>query len=338
MKVYELQNSFGIDSLAIIERPEPTLLSPTQIVVRVRAVSLNYRDLLIVKGLYNPRMPLPRVPLSDGAGEVVAIGEAVTRVKVGDRVAGIFMQTWTGGEIRAEHRASALGGEIDGMFAEHVSLDEAGVVHIPEHFTFEEAATLPCAAVTVWNAFFASGNLKAGETVLVQGTGGVSLFALQFARLAGARVIITSSSNEKLDRASKLGASDGINYRNAPEWQRRVRELTNGRGVDHVIEVGGALTFNKSLGAVRTSGTVSMIGVLTGTSAEVSTASILHQSVRVQGIFVGSREMFEEMNRAIELHKLRPVIDRVFEFEEAREAFRHMEAGAHFGKIVVRIE
>ncbi|MBA3713686.1 MAG: NAD(P)-dependent alcohol dehydrogenase [Pyrinomonadaceae bacterium] len=337
MKVFELQNSFGIDSLTVVERDEPTPAAH-QVMVRVRAVSLNYRDLLMVKGLYNPRMPLPRVPMSDGAGEVVAVGDAVTRVKVGDRVAGIFMQTWTGGEMRAEHRASALGGEIDGMFAEYVALDEAGVVRVPEHFTYEEAATLPCAGVTAWNALFASGNLTAGETVLVQGTGGVSLFALQFARLAGARVIVTSSSNEKLDRALQLGASDGINYRDVPEWNKRVRELTGGRGVDYVVEVGGAGTLNKSLAAVRTSGTVSMIGVLTGISAEVSTAAILQQNVRVQGIFVGSREMFEEMNRAIELHKLRPVIDRVFEFDAAREAFRHMEAGAHFGKIVVRIE
>ena len=337
MKVFELQNSFGIDSLTVVERDEPTPAAH-QVMVRVRAVSLNYRDLLMVKGLYNPRMPLPRVPMSDGAGEVVAVGDAVTRVKVGDRVAGIFMQTWTGGEMRAEHRASALGGEIDGMFAEYVALDEAGVVRVPEHFTYEEAATLPCAGVTAWNALFASGNLTAGETVLVQGTGGVSLFALQFARLAGARVIVTSSSNEKLDRALQLGASDGINYRDVPEWNKRVRELTGGRGVDYVVEVGGAGTLNKSLAAIRTSGTVSMIGVLTGISAEVSTAAILQQNVRVQGIFVGSREMFEEMNRAIELHKLRPVIDRVFEFDAAREAFRHMEAGAHFGKIVVRIE
>ncbi|MDQ3252556.1 MAG: NAD(P)-dependent alcohol dehydrogenase [Acidobacteriota bacterium] len=337
MKVYELQNSFGIDSLNFVERDEPTPAAH-QVLVRVRAVSLNYRDLLIVKGLYNPRMHLPRVPMSDGAGEVVAVGEAVTRVKVGDRVAGIFMQTWTGGAMHAEHRASALGGEIDGMFAEYVALDEAGVVRVPEHLTYEEAATLACAAVTAWNALFVSGNLTAGETVLVQGTGGVSLFALQFAGLAGARVIVTSSSNEKLDRALQLGASDGINYHDVPEWHKRVRELTGGRGVDYVVEVGGAGTLNKSLAAVRTSGTVSMIGVLTGISAEVTTAAILHQSVRVQGIFVGSREMFEEMNRAIELHKLRPVIDRVFEFEAAREAFRHMEAGAHFGKIVVRIE
>ncbi|MDQ3648864.1 MAG: NAD(P)-dependent alcohol dehydrogenase [Acidobacteriota bacterium] len=337
MKVYELQNSFGIDSLNIVERDEPTPAAH-QVLVRVRAVSLNYRDLLIVKGLYNPRMQLPRVPMSDGAGEVVAVGEAVTRVNVGDRVTGIFMQTWMGGEMRAEHRASALGGELDGMFAEYVALDEAGVVLVPEHLTFEEAATLACAAVTAWNALFVSGNLTAGETVLVQGTGGVSLFALQFAGLAGARVIVTSSSNEKLDRALQLGASDGINYRDVPEWHKRVRELTDGRGVDYVVEVGGAGTLNKSLAAVRTSGTVSMIGVLTGISAEVTTAAILHQSVRVHGIFVGSREMFEEMNRAIELHKLRPVIDHVFEFEAAREAFRHMEAGAHFGKIVVRIE
>ncbi|MEJ7711874.1 MAG: NAD(P)-dependent alcohol dehydrogenase [Pyrinomonadaceae bacterium] len=245
------------------------------------------------------------------------------------------MQTWLGGEVTAAHSKSALGGAIDGMLAEYVLLHEDGVVHFPDHLSYEEAACLPCAAVTAWNALITQGKLGAGETVLVQGTGGVSIFALQFARMAGARVIATSSSDWKLERALQMGAHDGINYRAVTDWDRRARELTEGRGVDHIIEVGGAGTLNKSLGAIRVGGTVSMIGVLTGGSGEVKTSSILAKSVRVQGIYVGSREMFEAMNRAISLHQLKPVIDRVFPFERASEALRHMGSGAHFGKICI---
>jgi len=332
MKVLEIQDNFGLDSLKLAERPQP---QPGfgQVLVKVRAASLNYRDLMVVKGQYDPRMSLPRVPLSDGAGEVVAVGENVTRVKVGDRVAGIFMQTWIGGEVTPAYSKSALGGAIDGMLAEYVVLNEEGVVHVPEHLSYEEAATLPCAAVTAWNALVTQGRLTAGETVLVQGTGGVSLFALQFARALGARVIATSSSDEKLERALSLGASDGVNYRSVPEWDKRVRELTGGSGVDHVVEVGGAGTLNKSLGAVRMGGTISMIGVLTGGGGEINTISILMKSVRVHGIYVGSRVMFEAMNRAIALHNLKPVVDRVFPFEQAIDALKYMESGAHFGKI-----
>ena len=336
MRVYEIQSALGIDALTVTERDEPTP-APNQVIVRVRAVSLNYRDLSAVKGK-TPNLSLPLVPMSDGAGEIVAIGAEVSRVKVGDRVAGIFMQSFLDGELIEEYRASALGGALDGMFAEYVALDEQGVVQIPAHLSFEEAACLPCAGVTAWNALVTVGSIKSGDTVLVLGTGGVSLFALQFALAAGARVIATSSSDEKLERMRKLGASEGVNYRTTPEWGERVRELTDGRGVDHVVEVGGAGTLNQSLKAVRASGLVSLIGVLTGGSAEINTANILAQNIRVQGIYVGSRRMFKEMNRAIEINKIKPVIDRVFEFEEAQVAFRYMEAGAHFGKIVVRVE
>ncbi len=332
MKAFELQNGFGFDALKLVERAEPRP-GDKQILVRVRAASLNYRDMMVVKGQYDPRMSLPRVPLSDGAGEIVAVGENVKRVKVGDRVAGIFMQTWLGGEVTPAHSKSALGGAIDGMLAEYVVLDEDGVVNVPDHLSYEEAATLPCAAVTAWNALVTQGRLTAGETVLVQGTGGVSLFALQFAKTLGARVIATSSSDEKLERARSLGASDGINYRSVPEWDKRVRELTGGGGVDHVVEVGGAGTLNKSLGAVRVGGKISMIGVLTGGGGEINTISILMKSVRVHGIYVGSREMFEAMNRAIALHNLKPVVDRIFPFEQAIDALKYMESGAHFGKI-----
>ena len=335
MKAFEIQNKFGLDSLTLTERPDPKP-SYGQVLIKLRSLSLNYRDLMVVKGLYNPKLPLPLIPFSDGVGEVVAVGEGVTRVNIGDRVAGIFFQKWLAGELTAEKAESALGGAIEGMLAEYVVLHEDGVVHVPEHLTDEEAASLPCAAVTAWNALFTSGGLKAGDTVLIQGTGGVSIFALQFALLAGARVIATSSSNEKLERVLQLGASDGINYKQTPDWGKKVRELTAGGGVDYVVEVGGAGTLTESLRAVRYGGQISLIGVLTGGSAEINTASILMKNVKVQGIYVGSREMFEAMNSAIALHKLHPVCDRVFPFHEAPEALKYMETGSHFGKICIR--
>ncbi|MBD2306053.1 NAD(P)-dependent alcohol dehydrogenase [Chroococcidiopsis sp. FACHB-1243] len=336
MKVYEIQNSFGLDSLNIAERPDP---SPSygQVLIKIRAVSLNYRDLMVVKGLYNPNIPLPLIPFSDGAGEVVAVGEGVTRVKVGDRVAGIFFQDWIAGKLTAAKTNSALGGAIDGMLAEYVVLHEDGLVHVPAHLTDAEAATLPCAAVTAWNALFHSGNLKAGETILVQGTGGVSIFALQFAKIAGARVIATSSSDEKLEKVKQLGASEIINYKQAPQWGKNARELAAGEGVDLVVEVGGSGTLNESLRAVRIGGQISLIGVLSGGSGEISTVSMLMKSVCVQGIYVGSREMFEAMNQAITLHQIKPIVDRVFPFSEAREALKYMESGSHFGKICIQL-
>ena len=335
MKAFEIQNKFGLDSLTLTERPDPKP-SYGQVLIKLRSLSLNYRDLMVVKGLYNPKLPLPLIPFSDGVGEVVAVGEGVTRVNIGDRVAGIFFQKWLAGELTAEKAESALGGAIEGMLAEYVVLHEDGVVRVPEHLTDEEAASLPCAAVTAWNALFTSGSLKAGDTVLIQGTGGVSIFALQFALLAGARVIATSSSDEKLERVLQLGASDGINYKQTPDWGKKVRELTAGDGVDYVVEVGGAGTLTESLRAVRYGGQISLIGVLTGGSAEINTASILMKNVKVQGIYVGSREMFEAMNSAIALHKLHPVCDRVFPFHEAPEALKYMETGSHFGKICIR--
>ncbi len=335
MRVIELQNAFGIDNLTPAERPEPKP-GPGQVVLKMRAVSLNYRDLLVVKGAYNPKLRLPLVPLSDGVGEVAAVGEGVTRVKVGDRVAGIFMQKWLAGEVNEEMAKSSLGGGGTGMLAEYVALHEDGVVRVPNHLSDEEAATLPCAAVTAWHALVTEGGVKAGDTVVTQGTGGVSLFALQFARLLGARVLITSSSDTKLTRALEMGASDGINYKTTPEWDKKVRELTGDVGVDHVIELGGAGTLGRSLKAVRIGGRISLIGVLTG-GGEVNPMPALMKNVRIQGIYVGSREMFEAMNRAITLHRLRPVVDKVFSFEQAREAFRYLESAAHFGKIALHL-
>jgi NADPH:quinone reductase-like Zn-dependent oxidoreductase len=307
------------------------------VAVKVRATSLNFRDLMMIEGVYNPRVALPFVPLSDGAGDVTALGQGVSRFKDGDRVAGAFMPGWVGGRPNEAAARTALGGGGAGMLAQTVVLPAEGLVSIPEHLTFEEAATLPCAGVTAWHALVTEGRVKAGDTVLVQGTGGVSIFALQFARLNGARVILTSSSDEKLERAHTLGASDGINYKTTPDWDKTARALTGGEGVDHVVEVGGAGTLSRSLRAVKMGGSVSLIGVLTGGAAEVNTLPVLMKVVRVQGIYVGSRETFEAMNRAIALHRLRPVVDRVFPFDQARAAFEHLKSGAHFGKVVIRM-
>jgi NADPH:quinone reductase-like Zn-dependent oxidoreductase len=335
MKVWEMRDAFGVDNLRFTTRPEP-VAGHGQVLLRVRAVSLNYRDLLLVKGLYNPKLLLPLVPFSDGAGNVVAVGEGVTRVKVGDRVAGIFMQSWLAGELNAAAARSALGGERGGMLAEYVLLDEDGVVPIPGHLSYEEAAALPCAGVTAWHATIERG-LRPGERVLLLGTGGVSIFALQFSLMAGASVIIISSRDEKLTRAKGLGASHGINYRDMPEWGEKVRELTGGEGVDLVVEVGGAGTLPQSLKAVRTGGRISLIGVLSGTEGRVNPLPVVMKKIALQGIFVGSREMFESMNRAVSAGRLRPVVDRVFPFEEVKGALRYMEEGAHFGKICVSL-
>ena len=335
MRVFEIRDTFGIDNLKLAERQEAAL-GPGLARVRVRATSLNYRDLMTVKhgGARGVRLPL--IPLSDGAGEVVEGGPGVSRVMPGDRVMGIFMQTWLAGEPTQAHTQSALGGAIDGMLAEQVVLHEDGLVHVPDYLSYEEAATLPCAAVTAWQGLMTKGGLQAGDTVLVLGTGGVSIFALQFAAMAGARALITSSSDAKLEQARQLGAAACINYRTTPDWEKRVLELTDGVGVDHVVEVGGVGTLEKSLQAVRIGGTVSLIGVLTG-SGTVDPMAILRKSIRMQGIYVGSRAMFEAMNRALSLHTLRPVIDRTFAFEEARQALSYMESAAHFGKIVVTL-
>lgn len=334
MQAYEIQQ-FGVENLALTEREKPQPQA-NEVLVHLRAASLNYRDLMIVKGFYNPKLKMPVVPLSDGAGEVVAVGESVTKWKIGDRVCPIFMQGWTDGTIDFQKARTALGGDTDGVLREFGAFDENGLVRIPDFLSFEEAATLPCAAVTVYNALFCSGSLKPDDTVLLQGTGGVSIFALQFAGVYGCRTIITSSSDGKLKRAKDLGADDFVNYKQTPDWDRAVLDLTEKRGVDHVVEVGGAGTLQKSLNAVRMGGHIAVIGILSG-KGEFNPASILMKAVKLQGIFVGSRQMFEDMNRLICQHSLKPVVDKIFEFEEAREALKYMESGAHFGKIVVKI-
>ncbi len=334
MKAYEIQQ-FGIENLALVERDEPDL-NETEVLVKFHAASLNYRDLMMVKGAYNPRLKMPLVPFSDGAGEVVAVGEKASKWKTGDRVSPIFMQGWMDGAISFEKARTALGGDRDGVLREFGAFDETGLVRIPDHFSYEEAATLPCAAVTAYHALFESGNLHPSNSVLLQGTGGVSIFALQLASVYGSRTIITSSSDEKLERAQSLGAADLINYREREDWDKAVQELTERRGVDHVVEVGGAGTLQKSLSAVRMGGHVALIGALSG-SGEINPISIFMKLVKLQGIFVGSRQMFEQMNLLLCQHyHIKPVIDKTFEFGEVREALKHMEAGAHFGKIVVK--
>jgi NADPH:quinone reductase-like Zn-dependent oxidoreductase len=326
--------SFGIENLELATLPDPQPRHG-EVLVKVHAVSLNYRDLMVVTGKYNPKMRLPRIPASDGAGEVVAVGEGVTRVRVGDRVAGIFMQNWIDGSPDAAKIRGALGGDIDGMLAEYVILREDGVVTVPQHLSFEEAATLPCAAVTAWNAIVRAGHVKPGDTVVIQGTGGVSIFALQFAKLLGARVLGTSSSDEKLDRARTLGLDAAFNYRSNPDWDKWVIEQTGGRGADLIIEVGGAGTFSRSLRAVCIGGVIAQIGVLTQSASPVEIPLILHQQINLRGIYVGSRADFEQMNRAIAQHSLKPTIDEVFTFDRLPDALRRMEAAAHFGKLVV---
>jgi NADPH:quinone reductase-like Zn-dependent oxidoreductase len=333
---------FGVDHLKRVELPM-LQIAPGMVLIKVRAVSLNYRDLMMVKGFYNPKMALPRIPCSDGAGEVAAIGEGVSRARVGDRVCGIFMQRWLDGPPTAERSKAALGGDVDGMLAEYVLLAEDGVVLFPEHLSYEEAATLPCAGVTAWNALHHAGEQAnpalPGDTIVIQGTGGVSIFALQFAKLLGARVIGTSSSEEKLIRAYGLGLDAGCNYKEHPEWSKWVVEVTEGRGADRIIEVGGAGTFGQSLRAARVGGVIAQIGILSGaaTSEPLALTPILHKQLRVQGIYVGSRTMFEQMNAAITMARLHPAVDRVFGFDQAREAFLHMESASHFGKIVIRM-
>jgi len=337
MRAYQLpKGGAGIDALVKIERPNPKP-AYRQVLVKVAACSLNFRDLGIVRGTYRVPVPDNIVPLSDGAGEVVEVGAGVRRVKAGDKVAGCFFQRWSGGEPVPDVHATALGGGIDGMLAEYVVLEEDGVVKIPAHLSLEEGATLPCAAVTVWHAMMEHAKLIAGQTVLLQGTGGVSIFGLQLARAMGIQAVITSSSDDKLAKAKKLGANHTVNYKTTPDWEKSAMEFTGGRGVDHVVEVGGQGTLTRSFGALRVGGKISMIGNLGGAATELNPGLIMGRRANVQGISVGSTQMFEALNRALAANAIKPVIDKVFGFDDAIAAYKHMAAGAHFGKIVIRV-
>lgn len=334
MRAWQLANAFGLENLALIDLPDPGAPGPGQVRVRLEAASLNYRDLLMVRGFYNPRQPLPLIPCSDGAGVVEAVGPGVTRAAVGDLVALTFVQGWVAGEPTRELLGRTLGGPLDGTLREVVVLDESGVVRAPRGYSAIEAATLPCAALTAWSALHTWGALMPGQTVLVLGTGGVSVFALQLARAAGARVIVTSSSDDKLQRALHMGAHATINYRTTPDWAREAVKLTGGRGVDLVVEVGGAGTFDQSVRALRPGGNMALIGVLAG-PAEVNLTRVLMANIRVQGIIVGHREGFEQLVRAVELHQIRPVVDAVYPMASLPKAFDALAGQGHFGKIAI---
>jgi NADPH:quinone reductase-like Zn-dependent oxidoreductase len=335
MKEFEIRDGFGLDHVVMAEREVPAP-GPGRVLVKMRAVSLNARDLGVIDGFYYPDMKFPLIPVSDGVGEVAALGEGASRFRVGDRVCATFSQRWISGEPTKEWLDGLLGGPLDGLLAEYVVLHEDGLVRVPEHLTDAEAASLPCAGVTAWQAVVTEGRVKAGDVVVVQGTGGVALFALQFAKLHGASVIVTSGSDEKLERVMRLGADYGINWRKTPEWDRAVLEWTGGRGADHVVDLGGASTLNRSVSACRFGGRVSLVGFLSGPEVrDFRLVPAFQKRIRLQGINVGSRDMFEAMNRAIGKSGLRPVIDRTFPFEEAVEALRYLAKGAHFGKVCI---
>jgi len=325
----------GIDGLKLNELPVPEPKAG-EILVKMTAASLNYRDLLVINGVESWKPISPRIPISDGVGEVVSVGDSVSRWKVGDRVAGLFLPKWLDGTLTAEKYVSPLGGAAaDGVLAEYVVFYEQAVVKAPDNLSDAETATLPVAALTAWHAVARRSQVQKGETVLIQGTGGVSLFALQFVHALGAQPLVISSSDEKLERAKTMGASATINYKKFPAWEEQIIELTGGKGVDHVIETVGGENLNRSLNAIKLSGTISFIGLIAGLSAPINTYQFVTKNVQIHGIETGSREMFEEMNRFIERHDLKPVIDKTFAFDEIREALRYLESGTHFGKVTI---
>ncbi|MEQ8762985.1 MAG: NAD(P)-dependent alcohol dehydrogenase [Planctomycetota bacterium] len=335
MRFFEL-TEFGLENLQIreAETPEP---GPGQVKVRIQALSLNYRDILVIRGHYNPKLKLPTVPISDAAGVVEATGEGVLNLRRGDRVMSHFISGWQEGRYRGEYLSTTLGTPGPGLAAEEIVLPETALVPCPEGYEPQEAATLPIAALTAWSALVTEGRLEKGQTVLTLGTGGVSIFALQIAKAMGATVIITSSSHEKLERARALGADVGIHYVEEPAWEKKVLEATSGRGVDVVVENGGAKTLTQSLKATAAGGTVALLGALTGLQAEINIAPIPMKRIRVAGVLVDSRAAFEKMVDFLSTHRIRPVIDRTFDFEELPAALEHMAGGRHFGKIVVRV-
>ena len=332
MRAYELQNAVGIENLKLVDRDVPKA-GAGEVVVRLKAASLNYRDLAIVSYMGGK---FPFVPLSDGAGEIVEVGAGVKRVKVGDRVAPSFFPHWLSGDPTPAGLA-ALGSPYDGCASDYLKVSADGVTLSPKNLSHEEVACLPCAALTAWRGLVVEGKMKSGDTVLVQGTGGVSIFALQFAKAAGARVIVTSSSDEKLERARALGADEFINYKKTPNWAAEARKLTGGRGVDHVVEVGGADTFPLSIEAIRLGGHIAVIGLLSGIMKDMNVAAIFSQNAKISGVTVGSRAMVEDMFRAIEQNDIHPVIDKRFSLEEFPEALKLMQGASHFGKIVLNI-
>jgi NADPH:quinone reductase-like Zn-dependent oxidoreductase len=336
MKCVEIVATTGFEGLRVAERPTPKPGS-RQVLVRMHAASFNWRDMMIVKGGYVRGVSLPRIPLSDGAGEIVECGAEVTRVKPGDRVCSTFFQTWMNGPVFAEAQDAALGGTAEGVLSEYVVLEGDGVITFPEHLSFEEAATLPCAALTAWHGLFEAASLRAGDTALLLGTGGVSVFGLQLARAAGANAIITSSSDEKLERAKALGATGTVNYAKNAKWCEAVRELTGGRGADATLDVIGGETSRLALEALRVGGHAAIIGARSGVGGDLDRRYVLQKGLRITGINIGSRAMFEAMNRAITAAKLRPVVDKIYPLDDAVAAYKDFATGRHFGKVVVKI-
>ena len=336
MKAYELQGPEGIDGMKLVEKPTP-VPGPGQVLVRLKAATLNYRDLLTVKGGYGSRQKFPLIPLSDGAGVVESVGPGVKTIAPGDRVIGSFFEGWLGGEPSEIKMRTSLGGAVDGVLCEYRLWPAQAVVRTPDHLTDAEAASLPCAGLTAWSAVVKLGNTRPGQTILTQGTGGVSLFALQFAKMMGARVIATSSSDAKIERLKQLGADITINYKSTPDWGKLARQTT-GHGVDLVVEVGGVGTLNESIRATRIGGTIAFIGVLAGPpQAESRLPLMVMQQQRLQGTTVGSVEDLQAMVDAIAANRMKPVVDKTFAFAEAKEAFAHMASGAHFGKVAIAI-
>ena len=333
MRVFQIEGDWGMDHLELSTRPEPKA-GPGQVVVKMGASSLNYRDLVVPnKGYGSHTGTLPLIPISDGAGTVTEVGPGVRRVAVGDRVCPTFFQNWISGEPDLERLTRSLGGPVDGTMADYMCLSEEGVAKVPAHLSDIEAATLPCAALTAWSALVTSGNTRPGDRVLVQGCGGVALFAVAFAKMLGAHVTVISSSDERIARVKQLGADAGINYRSTPEWAKATRDITGGRGYDLILELGGEKTLPQSLRCIRPGGTLAMIGILSGSAMATPLGLIITRQVRLQGVTVGHRDGFEAMLRAIEQHRLKPVVDRVFAFEELKEAMAYLQSGAQFGKV-----
>jgi NADPH:quinone reductase-like Zn-dependent oxidoreductase len=337
MKVHEVSRDYSIDGLSITERKVPTPLAH-QVLVRLQAVSLNYRDLLIIKGVGRWRPPAGRVPLSDGVGTIVEAGSDVQNLAVNDRVAGLFFPHWKDGVLTPEKIRDPLGGPTrDGVLQEYVVFDENQVVKVPTYLTAAEAATLPCAALTAWNALIEKGKISADKTVLIQGTGGVALFAAQFSLVAGAQVILLSSSDEKLERARQIGISQLINYKKIPNWEKAVLDLTGGKGVDHVVEVVGGGNINRSIAALASNGVISQIGVIDGLKGEIEISQTMPREAIIQGVQVGSREMFLHMNQAITVNRLHPILHKIYPSSDIKQALVEIEQGNHYGKICISL-
>ncbi|MFI4940707.1 MAG: NAD(P)-dependent alcohol dehydrogenase [Burkholderiales bacterium] len=335
MRVFQIEGDWGMDNLKLSDRPEP-IVGPGQVLVQIKASSLNYRDLVVPdRGYGNYTGTLPLIPVSDGAGIVSAIGPGVKRVAIGDRVCPTFFQSWIGGGADLERLTQSLGGPIDGTMTETMCLSEQGVVKVPDHLSDVEAASLPCAALTAWSALTEASATKPGDRILIQGCGGVALFAVQFAKLLGAHVTVITSSEERMERVRRLGADAVINYRAVPEWAKATRDITAGRGYDLIVELGGEKTLPQSLRCIKAGGTVAMIGILSGSAMSTSLGLIVTRQVRLQGVTVGHRDSFEAMVRAIDQHKLVPVVDRTFAFEELKEAMAYLKSGAQFGKVCI---